>query len=147
MSKSNVHENEYMLLMFNNVNAAGIGDSTGLRGSAVAGNFYLSLHVGDPGEANSQSTNEVAYTGYARIPVERTAAGFVVNANAVRLAVAKEFPNCPTNTGTTATHIGIGDALTGPGKMRYSGTLAPNINLSEGVTPRIGITADLVTEE
>jgi hypothetical protein len=66
MSKSNTWENDLLLLVFNNTNASLIGDATGLRGSTTAGSLYLSLHTADPGEAGNQSTNEIAYTSYAR---------------------------------------------------------------------------------
>lgn len=74
MSKSDAWESALMLLLFNNTNAANIGDATGLRGSTVAGQLFLALHTADPGEAGTQSTNEVgtgAYTGYARVGLNR----------------------------------------------------------------------------
>jgi hypothetical protein len=83
MSKGNTWENDLLLLVFNNTNAANIGDATGLRGSTAAGNLYLALHTGDPGEAGDQTTNEANYTGYARMAVVRSAAGFTVTTNNV----------------------------------------------------------------
>lgn len=32
------------------------------------GNVYVSLHTADPGEGGDQTTNEVSYTSYARVP-------------------------------------------------------------------------------
>jgi hypothetical protein len=147
MSKSNVHENEYMLLMFNNIAAAGIGNAAGLQPSAVAGNFYLALHTADPGEAGNQSTSETTYTGYARIPVARTAAGFTVTANAVNLVANADFGACTANPGAPVTHFSIGDDAAGAGKVRYKGPLAPAIAVAAGVIPRITTAANLVTEE
>lgn len=147
MSKSNVHENEYMLLMFNNVAAAGIGDAEGLRGSVAAGNFYLRLHVGDPGEVGTQATNETTYTGYAAVAVPRTAGGFTVTANAVNLVANADFPVCTGNPGGVITHFSIGDDATGAGKVRYKGTISPTITMADGVQPRITTAANLVTED
>ena len=79
MSKSNSWENALLLLMFNNSNVANVGDATGLRGSTVAGSLYISLHTADPGEAGDQTTNEIAYTGYARVAVARSGAAWTVH--------------------------------------------------------------------
>ena len=147
MSKSNVFENELLLNIFNNINMAGIGDATGIRGSTTAGNFYLALHTGDPGEAGNQSTSETTYTGYARMAVARTAAGFTVTANAVNLTTAVEFGECTASPGAPITHISIGDDAAGGGKIRYKGTLTPNVVVAVGTAPRIKTTANLVTEE
>jgi hypothetical protein len=147
MSKSNTQENEYMLLMFNNTGSAGIGDATGLRGSTVAGSFYLSLHTADPGEAGTQATNETAYTGYARVAVARSAAGFTITANALNLFANADFPECTGAPGAAITHFGLGDASSGATKLRYKGTLTPNIAMALGVIPRISTAANLITED
>jgi hypothetical protein len=72
MSASNAFETQLLQLIFNNTNAANIGDATGLRGSSTAGVFYIGLHTADPGEAGTQSTSETAYTSYARQSVVRS---------------------------------------------------------------------------
>jgi len=72
MSKSNTFENQYLQLIFNNVDIPNIGDAGGIQNSAVAGNLYLALHTADPGEAGDQTTNECAYTSYDRVAVART---------------------------------------------------------------------------
>lgn len=72
MSASNAFETALLTLLFNNTNAANIGDATGLRGSTTAGVFYISLHTADPGETGSQTTSESAYTSYARVSVARS---------------------------------------------------------------------------
>jgi len=147
MSKSNVWENELMALVFNNTSAAGIGDAGGLRGAVAAGNFYLALHTADPGEAGIQTTSETAYTGYARIAVPRTTAGFTVSANSVSLFANADFGSCTAAPGTAITHFSIGDDATLGGKIRYKGTLTPNITMAVGVIPRITTAANLVTED
>ena len=82
MAKSSAFANAHLLLVFNNTNIALVGDATGLRGSTTAGSLYLSLHTADPGTSGDQTTNEIAYTGYARVAVARTSGGFVVTGNA-----------------------------------------------------------------
>jgi hypothetical protein len=136
MSKSNTFENDFLLLVFNNINIADIGDATGLRGSSTAGSLYVSLHTADPGDAGSQTTSEVSYTGYARVAVARSGAGFTVTGNSVSPASSIVFGACTAGT-ATATHFAIGTASTGTGKVLYKGTVTPNISISEGVTPEL----------
>lgn len=147
MSKSDTYENDYMKLVFNNVAIATIGDAGGLLPSATAGSLYLSLHTLDPGEAGNQSTNETAYTGYARIAVARSAAGFTVSANAVNLVANADFGSCTAAPGAAIGFFGIGVASAGAGKLLYSGTLTPSIAMAVGVIPRITTAANLVTED
>jgi hypothetical protein len=144
MSKSNAHENAYLLLLFNNTNFATVGDATGLRGSTAAGQLFMSLHTADPDEAGTQSTSEVAYTGYARVGVARSGAAFVVTGNAVALAADVTFPAGTGGSGT-ATHWGIGTASSGAGVLLYKGTISPSIVTGNGVTP--ALTAGTVVTE
>jgi len=146
MSKANSWENALLLLLFNNTNAANIGDATGLRGSSTAGSLYLSLHTADPGEAGDQTTNEIGYTSYARVAVARSSAGFTVTTNSVNLFATANFPMGTGGSGT-ATHFGIGTDSTGAGTLLYSGTLTPNIVCGNNVTPQIKTDAGLVTED
>ncbi|HWH72855.1 MAG TPA: hypothetical protein VNV16_01140 [Methylibium sp.] len=145
MSKSNTWESDLLLLVFNNTNAGSIGDATGLRGSSAAGSLYLSLHTSDPGEAGDQTTNEVAYTSYARVAVARSGSGFTVTGNAVALAANADFPAGTGGSGT-ATHFGIGTDASGAGKLLYKGAISPNIVCGNGVTPRINA-GTVVTED
>jgi hypothetical protein len=147
MSKSNTWENEFLLLAFNNVSSAGIGDTTGLRGSTVAGNFYIAMHTADPGEAGVQNTSEAAYTGYTRMAVVRTSAGFTVAGNSVNLVANLDFPTCTANPGAALTHFSIGDDAAGGGKIRWKGTLSPNVAVAVGVIPRLTTAANLVVED
>lgn len=145
MSKSNSWENGLLLLLFNNTNFANVGDATGLRGSSSAGSLYLSLHTSDPGEAGSQTTNECAYTSYARVAVARSGAGFTVTGNSVSPAATVTFPTA-TGGSETATYVGIGTDSSGAGTLLYKGTISPNIVISSGVTPRL-TTASALTED
>lgn len=145
MSKSNAWETALLNLVFNNTNAANIGDATGLRGSSTAGSLYLSLHTADPGEAGDQTTSEIGYTSYARVAVARTSSGFTVSGNAVSLAAAATFPAGTGGSGT-ATYFGIGTASTGTGELLYSGALSPSVVCGSGVTPQINA-GTVVTED
>ena len=146
MSKSNTFENEWLLHTFNNVAIPGIGDAAGVLGSAVAGVLYLSLHTADPGEAGTQATNEIAYTGYARVAVPRSAAGFVVSGSTVTLAANQDFPEMTGGVGGTATFFSVGKAASGATNILYSGPVAPTIPVAAGVTPRLKLTT-AITED
>lgn len=145
MSKSNTHENDYLLLVFNNTNMALVGDATGLRGSTTAGSLYVSLHTADPGEAGDQTTSEIAYTSYARQAVARTSGGWTVAGNSVSPASAITFATGTGGSGT-ATYFGVGTASTGTGKLLYSGPVSPSIVCGNGVQPSLS-TATAITED
>lgn len=150
MSKSDAFENDVVALIFNNTNAANIGDATGLRGSVTAGSLFLSLHTADPGEAGTQSTNEVtvaAYGQYARQAVARSSAGFTVAGNSVTLTANVDFPQMTSGTGgAVATHFGIGVASSGATRLLYKGPISPTITINNGTIPRL-TTGTTITED
>lgn len=137
MSKGNTFENDLLLLIFNNTNAADIGDATGLRGSSTAGSLYVALHTGDPGEAGNATTNECAYTSYARVAVARSGSGWTVSGNAVTNAALIQFPQC-TGGSETATHFSITVAASGTSKILYKGSLSASLAISSGIQPQFG---------
>jgi hypothetical protein len=148
MSKSNVLENELLLHLFNNAAITTVGDAAGLLPSAAAGHLYVSLHTSDPGEAGDQTTNEIAYTDYARVAVDRAsgASGWTVTNNSVSPGANISFPPSTGGAGGTVTHFGIGTAASSTGKLLYSGTVSPNIVVSSGVTVLL-TTATAITED
>lgn len=145
MSKSNTWENDLLKLLFNNVDAALIGDAGGLRGSATGGNLYISLHSADPGEAGDQTTNEITYGAYARVAVARTAGAWNIVNNSVSPVNHIEFPQCTSGT-ATVTHVGVGTSVSGAGKLLYKGALSPSINITTGIIPRVTNTS-VITED
>ncbi|MCA3797225.1 MAG: hypothetical protein IOC66_33675 [Burkholderia sp.] len=145
MSKTDAFEAALLDLIFLNANIANLGDATGVRGSVGAGQLFISLHTADPGEAGTQLTNEVAYTGYARVGVARSGAGFTRTGNSISPAANIDFGTCTAGT-ATATHFGIGVAGSGAGTLLYKGAISPTIAIAAGVTPRL-TTATAVTED
>jgi hypothetical protein len=113
-----------------------IGDATGLRGSGDAGQLFLALHSADPGEVGTQATSEVTYTGYARVAVVRSEAGFVAAAASEGVTKEMDFPAC-TEGSVTATHFSVGSAATGAGLVLHKGELFPPMRIFAGVTPRM----------
>jgi hypothetical protein len=142
MSKGNTFENDLLKLIFNATAISNIADNAA---SSPLTNLQVSLHTADVGEAGDQTTNEVSYTGYARVAVARTTGGFTVTANSVSPVANIDFGACTAGT-ATATHWAVGTASTGTGKVLYKGSISPSISISSGVTPRL-TTASTVTED
>jgi len=146
MSKSNTFENDLLNLVFLNTDITLIGDAAGLQNSATAGSLYVSLHTADPGEAGDQTTNETAYTNYARVAVARSGVGWTVTANAVTNAALVQFLQCGV-TGATLTHFGVGTAASGAGKLLYSGALTSSLAVSSGIQPQFSAGDLDITED
>lgn len=146
MSKSNAAETALLALIFNNTDFAGIGDAGGLQNSATAGSLYVSLHTSDPGEAGDQTTNETAYTNYARVAVARSGAGWTVSGNSATNAAQITFPQCGAS-GATITHVGIGTDSAGAGTLLYSGALNSSLAVALNITPLFAASGLTVTED
>lgn len=133
MSKGDTFENDLLKLIFNGTAIANLADNAA---SSPLASLYFAMHSADPGEGGSQTTNEVAYTSYARVAVARNSTGFTVTGSSVSPVNDINFPTA-TGGSATATHFSIGTASSGAGKILYSGTLSPAIVISNGVPPVI----------
>jgi hypothetical protein len=147
MSLSNAFETDLLNLLFQNTNIANLGDATGVRGSTTAGSLYISLHTADPGEAGTQATSETAYTGYARIAVARSSAGFTVSGNTVSNAAAINFGNCTASPGSAVTYFGVGLASSGATELLMSGALSSSYTVAIGNAPSFAIGALTATAD
>lgn len=143
MSATNAFETALLTLYFNNTDHANIGDAAGIQNSATAGNFYVSLHTGDPGETGTQTTSEATYTGYARVAVARSGAGWTIAGDTVSNAAVITYGLCTAGS-NTITHFGIGSDLSGAGNLFFSGALNASLAVSNGITPNFAI-GDLTT--
>lgn len=142
MPKSTTFSNDLALLIFNATAIANIADNAG---SSPLTNLYLSLHTASPGIGGAQTTNETAYTNYARIAITRNGAGWTVaNGGATNTALA-QFAQCGV-TGATITHVAIGTASSGTGKVLYAGALNSSLAVSNGVQPQFAATTLTATE-
>lgn len=128
-----------------------------LRGTAIADlaendvtspltSLHISLHTADPGVGGSQLTNEASYTGYARLPINRTGTGWDAAAAgaAVNSALA-QFAECTAGS-ATVTHVAVGKDLTGAGLVLYSGALSASRAISAGIQPQFADSALTITE-
>jgi hypothetical protein len=145
MSKSNAFETALQQLIFENSAIANVGDASGLRATTTAGSLFFSLHTSSPGEAGDQTTNEIAYTSYARVAVARSTAGWTVTGNTTAVDANVTFPAGTGGSGT-ATHWGIGTLTSGAGLLLYYGAISPSIVCGSGVTPQL-TAGNCVTED
>lgn len=138
MSATNAFETALLNLYFLNTDHANVGDVAGLQNSLTAGSFYISLHTADPGEAGTQTTSEATYTGYVRVAVARSGAGWTISAANASNAAAVSFALCTAGT-NTITHFGIGSDLTLAGNLFFKGLLTSSLAVSSGITPSFAI--------
>lgn len=143
MSKGNTFETDFLKLTFQAVAIANLADNAA---SAPITNIQISLHTADPGEAGVQTTNEAAYTSYARVAVVRTAGGWAIAGNLIDNVAAITFPTA-TGGSETETHVGVGTAASGAGKLLYSGALTSSLAVSNGITPEFAIGDLDITED
>lgn len=141
MSKGNNTENNILKLIFNATTWNDIAENDT---TSPAANLTVALHTADPGEAGTQSTNETAYTGYARVSVARTGVGWTVTGNSVSPAANIDFGECTAAPGAALTHFSVGTGVAN--ELLYSGTLTPNVTMAVGVIPRVKTTST-ITED
>jgi hypothetical protein len=143
MSKGDTFENDLLKLIFQATAIANIADNAS---SGPLTSLYASLHTADPGETGTQATSEISYTGYARVAIARSGAGWTVTTNSVSPAAIIAFGQMTAGAGGTVTHFAIGVASSSTTKILYKGTVTPNIVVAAGVTPRL-TTATAITED
>ena len=142
--KTDVFENDLLKLIFWGTAIANIADNAAASPATI---LYLSLHTADPTDAaaSGQSTNETTYTGYARMAMNRNSGAWAITGNSVSPVANVDFGTCTAGT-ATITHVGIGLASSGTGKLIYTGSLSPAIAVTSGVIPRL-TTASTLTED
>lgn len=106
--------------------------------SSASTELWVSLHTADPADTGTQGTNETSYTGYARTAVARTTGGWVVSSGSASPVAAITFGQATSTSTGTLTHAAIGlTSSTTDGDIIASGTISPNINFSQNVTPSL----------
>lgn len=124
MSLGNTTENDIMTYIF---------DTTAPAWAANA-NFWVALHTADPSEAGTATTNEAAYTSYARVAISRTT-GFTVSGNQIENAGAVQFPQS-TGAGSDVTHFSIVTTASGAGQIIMRGALSAAVSTGVGIQPQ-----------
>lgn len=126
-------ENDLMKLIFQATAIANIADNAA---ASPLTNLQVSLHTLDVGEAGNQTTNEIAYTSYARVAVARSGSGWTVTNDTAVPAANIDFPAGTGGSGT-ATDFAVGTAASSTGKVLFYGDITPSITCGSGVTPRL----------
>lgn len=142
MPKSTTFSNDLTALIFNATAIANLADNAA---SGPFTNLYLSLHTASPGTGGSQLTNEATYTNYARVAVARTVGGWTISTGVASNAALVQFPQCGV-TGNTITHVAVGTASSGAGKVLYQGSLNSSLAVANLIQPQFSIGGLTVTE-
>jgi len=150
MSKSDKFKYDFMRLTFNGAPITNIGASAGTT------SLWVGLHTSDPTEAGS-TANEGGYAEYTRLKTDRSSgastgwavsSGSSVGAPASASPMANlDFPQSLSTSTGTFTHMSLNPSSNGAGSSAlYIGTITPNINWGQNVTPRL-TTGSSVTED
>lgn len=142
MPKSTTFSNDLTALIFNAVAIALIADNAS---ATPLTNLYLSLHTASPGIGGAQTTNETSYTNYARIAVARTVGGWSVASGVASNVALAQFAQCGVS-GATISHVAVGTASSGAGKVLYAGALSSPLAVANGIQPQFAALALTVTE-
>jgi hypothetical protein len=140
MTISNTTENAILDLVFTAVAWANYADNAA---SSPETNIIIGLHTGDPADTGTMSTNETTYTSYARASVARTTSGWTVSSGSCSPDANIDFAACTGGTATIS-YFSTGKSGGGAAAILWSGTVTPNISVSDGVTPRL-TTATAIT--
>jgi hypothetical protein len=140
MTQTTATAGNWLKLILNATAIANIADNAA---SGALTNLYVSLHTASPGLTGDQTTNEAAYTSYARVAVVRTSSGWTITGNQAVPAATITFPTA-TGGSETETFMGIGSLSSGAGVLYWYGSISPTIGVTTGVTPQL-TTATVIT--
>lgn len=134
MSATNNFEDKILSLYLTNVAAANIGDASGLQPSGTAGVVWVSLSTGTLTDTSDQSTTEATYTGYGRVSIARSTAGWTVTSGVGDNDAAITFGACTAGS-STVVDFGLGFNQTTAGSLDLFGVLTASLAITAGVTP------------
>lgn len=140
MTQTTAAAANWLKLILNATSIANIADNAG---TSPLTSVFVSLHTATPGLTGSQTTNEAAYTSYARVGVVRTSSGWTISSNTAVPVATISFP-AATGGSETETFMGIGSLASGAGVLYWYGAISPTIVVSSGVTPSL-TTATTIT--
>jgi hypothetical protein len=123
-------------LIYKNLAFTGVGDAGGLLPSVAPGNLFVALFT---------DTVEVAYTGYARQPIVRSASGFSRTGNVVTNVSELLWVLCPVGCAVqSATRVCIYTDVSA-GTLLHTVTLASPIPIQAAVRPVVEAGAITIT--
>ena len=128
-------ENSLLKLLFTGVGITNLADNAT---TMPATTLYASLHSGSPGIAGTQNTNEVNYTNYLRVAIQRNSLNWIFSAQNIISPVNNIiFPVIGNDNDINATYVGIGLNQTGTGTLLMFGALNVSLPCVIGTTPVI----------
>jgi len=134
MSIADATEDDILALYFTAVVIANIADNAA---STPETQIAYALHVGDPGEAGTQATNEATYTSYDRKDVARSGAGHTVTSGSCSPDANVDFIAGTGGSGTVDFFSTGKSSVTTTADIYWSGAVSPTIVTGDGVTPRL----------
>lgn len=138
MSAKDTFEQNMLDHVFLNEDIPNIGDGTGLRGSSVAGSFWIALYVGAP--SDSAQGSECDYTGYARVEVVRGPGGWTRAGSVITNTAAVTFPQCTAGATDEAQWFTINTGSTPyTDDAIFWGLLTGVLTIDVGATPSFPI--------
>lgn len=144
--KSNYLQAGLLDLIFNATTISNLAENASVSPLTT---LYVALHTSDPTNAGNQTSGEISYTGYARVGVARTSAGWVVSGSSptlVQPAANITFPTSTGGAGGTVAFWSVGTAASGTGNLLYSGPVSPTINVISGVTPQLTTSTNIAED-
>jgi hypothetical protein len=135
MSKSNTTENDVLKAVLQ-------GTDPSWRAGA---SLYLAFYTADPDETGTATTNETAYTNYARQTITK-ATGWTDGGSSFTNSGLIQFPQCGAS-GATLTHVALVSTSSGAGQIFYSGALNSPLAVANLIQPQFAIGALTITED
>lgn len=142
MPKSTATANSIVNLMYRATAWANVADNAS---ASPLTNTYVSMHTSSPGTGDDQTTNETAYTNYARQAVARSTGWDAASGGATANAATISFPQCGV-TGATLSHVAVGTASSSTGHVWHQGALNSSLAVANGITPQFAAGALTITE-
>lgn len=133
----------FLALVLQNTAWANVGTTAGLQPASSAGSAFVALSTGTLSGASTQSTTEAAYTGYSRVGVARSSAGWATSGSSPTTGAnvgAVTFGACTAGT-ETETNCSVGTLTSGTGSTLWWGALTSSLAVSSGITPSFAASA------
>jgi len=142
MPKSTTTSNNLLGLFYNATAIANIADNAA---ASPITTVSVALATASYSASSTMSSNETAYTNYARQTVARTTSGWAApSAGATSNVASIEFPQCGV-TGATITSACTGKGA-GASDIFHYGDLNASIAVSNQIQPRFAAGAVTITE-
>ena len=132
-------------MIYNATAWANIADNAA---SSPITSIYIAAHTSSPGASGGQTSNETAYTNYARVATARGTGGTgwqAPSAGQTQNNGLIQLPQCGAS-GATLTHISTGRDSSGSGLIFHYGALNSSLAVSNLIQPQFAAGALTVSE-